>query len=126
MKRFFIMLMMLFALSSASVAMDASDPVPIKIVIRGGCTSGNAPRSETEPPFTFFVDSSTSSLTGCFLYDMGYADVVVTSQTGSGIYPYVMDTSLGICQVVIPASSGTFNIEISLDNGDIYEGAFIL
>lgn len=118
--------MMLFALSSASVAMDASDPVPIKIVIRGGCTSGNAPRSETEPPFTFFVDSSTSSLTGCFLYDMGYADVVVTSQTGSGIYPYVMDTSLGICQVVIPASSGTFNIEISLDNGDIYEGAFIL
>lgn len=117
---------MLAALTCASFATEADSPVPIKIDRTTSGTIGNPPRSETEPPFTFFVDSSTSSLTGCFPYDMGYADVVVTSQTGSGIYPYVMDTSLGICQVVIPASSGTFNIEISLDNGDIYEGAFIL
>ena len=117
---------MLAALTCASFATEADSPVPIKIDRTTSGTIGNPPRSETEPPFTFFVDSSTSSLTGCFLYDMGYADVVVTSQTGNGIYPYVMDTSLGICQVVIPASSGTFNIEISLDNGDIYEGAFIL
>jgi len=126
MKRFITLMFMLAALTFASFATEVDSPILIRIDRISSGSSGNKPRSETEPPFTFFVESSTSSLTGCFPYDMGYADVVVTSQTGSGIYSYVMDTSLGICQVIIPASSGTFNIEIILEDGDVYEGSFIL
>ena len=117
-------ILMAVLLSSAILPIGAHQVTdePLKQVNVRIIAGAPRPRDVSVPDFSVWYNDEM--LCCYFGSDRGIAEVELISMTSGATYYYYADTSMSTFSTSLPESSGTFEIIISFDDGDVYEGGF--
>ena len=89
-------------------------------------TSGSVGNPRTLVPIVASVDDETYMLEATFLTDIGMVDVLIQEQSSGASTYRSVDSADGSASISLPSTSGYFVVTFTSEDGDVYEGSFVL
>ena len=84
------------------------------------------PKAPAVAPFSCTVDPEEGLLRVYFTGDLGQVVISVNEMATGVTTSMTVDSSEGIAQILLSGDPGFYAISFLLENGDIYEGTFML
>ncbi len=130
MKRFIVTLLCAFlslGMFSYSYSLGCrADGIPLEGGGSGSNEEGNDPQGHSLIPISCEYSSISSALVFYFYTDIGLVSIVVTNLVTGECESGTVNSQFGVVSFPITGGSGRYQLSISTQNGETYNGWFVL